>query len=325
MKKNANVNDKKSKPRRKKILIENSIDTSGIMEDIQTPSKEDFEKASKKVEKIKTFIKNPSDEPEYVDIEPDLTVRNLTNGDKSILDDLGITEKQKELENLVNERFLDINFVNDLRYKLNDYLNLEGKAFISKAEESLNTPDEIVNDDKPIFIKLILGNDKERILFKELLLNTERYPIYITIGDYDFFFERFDEDQHPIFSFSKESFTFFFSDNIENFKSYLMKNEVEFGIKYDRKISFDNLNIEILVDENKELDTTIESKVESMDEEPIKEEIKADIMFKRSYKVRLFDKEESFYIVTDNPSDIFNHFTVDKVLSVKLIGKGVCI
>jgi len=305
MKKNANVNDKKSKPRRKKVLVEDCVDTNVI----------------------KTLMKNPPIEEQIKEHnEPDLTVRNLTNGDKSILDDLGITEKQKELENLVNERFLDINFVNDLRYKFNDYLNLEGKAFISKAEESLNTPDEIVNDDKPIFIKLILGNDKERILFKELLLNTERYPIYITIGDYDFFFERFDEDQHPIFSFSKESFTFFFSDNIENFKSYLMKNEVEFGIKYDRKISFDNLNIEMLVDENKELDTTIEPKIdESVNEESIKEEIKADIMFKRSYKVRLFDKEESFYIVTDNPSDIFNHFTVDKVLSVKLIGKGVCI
>ena len=28
-----------------------------------------------------------------------------------------------------------------------------------------------------------------------------------------------------------------------------MKNEVEFGIKYDRKISFDNLNIDELIKE----------------------------------------------------------------------------
>ncbi len=149
------------------------------------------------------------------------------------------------------------------------------------------------------------------------LLTTEKYPILITIGDYDFFFDCFDDEQDPIFSFSKESFSFFFSNDVEKLKAYLQKNKIQFAFKYNN-ISFDDMNIKI-IEKKGNVQEPIKAEVKQ-------KEVKSDsIVMKKAYKIKLANLDESVMIITDNPSEIFSRFTADTVLSVKLIGNGVCI
>jgi len=299
MKKSANVNEKKVKKESTKKII----DTPPV---IDTPSQ------SYKVE------------------DEDRTVRHLSEGDKSILDDLGITEKFQEMQRKAKEDNIsynrkygfDIPFINEMMQNFNQHLNNEGTKFINEAEEALKKED--IDTSLNIHVKLILNNSKERILFKELLMTTDKYPILVTIGDYDFFFENFDDEQDPIFSFSKEAFIFFFSNDIEKLKVYLQKNKIQFAFKYNN-ISFDDLDIKIIekTTESKKDETKQEVPVKDTPKE-IKKEDNSIIIFKKAYKIKSIDLDD-FIVVTDNPADIFNRFGVDSVLSVKLIGNGVCI
>jgi hypothetical protein len=345
MKKNANVNE------------------------IQKPTKEDIKKAFSEVEDIKKRQKNIKPEPVLVSELPkstpkrkkkespkiekrvrpknlgETTIRDLSNGDKSILEDLGILEKQREKERILREEDIkrnkrygfDVPFINEMMTNFNAYLNDEEKKFISQAEESMKQEDK-EDENSNIYIKLIIVNEKERILFKELLLSTDRYPIHINIGDYDFFFECFDKGIDPIFSFDRSSFNIFFSNNIESFKEYVKKNKIEFGIRYDQKIVLDDLKVEIVKketpDKKEEKETVKEEPKNEIKEEPKKEEIKpndvkadtkSEIIIKKAYKIQLLGEEKRLLIITDDPAEIFNRFSTERVLSIKLVGSGVCI
>ena len=328
MRKSANVNEKG--PKQEPINID-SLKTD-------TLKKETKRKTTKKVKITE-------------ETEPDVTVRHLSEGDKSILEDLGIIEKLK-LEHDKNVQYnkkygFDVPFINEMMQNFNTYLNTEGKQFINTAEESLKNSEED-DDSINIHLKLIFTNPKERILFKELLLTTEKYPILVTIGDYDFFFEYFDEDQDPIFSYNKTSFEFFFQSDIGKLKAYLQKNPLQFGFKYNNNVSFDELDIKMLQKEKEqpkqEDDTKYEidilgRKIVKTEEQPKQEEPKLVelpkneikdsgedfVSLKKAYKVKLSNIESSIMVITDNPSEIFTRFTANMVIGVKLIGNGVCI
>ena len=265
----------------------------------------------------------------------DTTIRDLTK-DKSILEDIleqtKSTKKQQQKEENIRynkEYGFDVPFINEMMNNFNIYLNKEGKQFIDTANESLKNSEE---DENPnVFLKLILGNDKERILFKELLMTTERYPIYITIGDYDFFLEYFDEEQDPVFRFNEENFKFFFSNNLNKLTEYLRKSKILFDVKYNKKLTLDGVDIKIVEkkpiskkEDIRETETPKQEKIETPIEEPSKDKYK----LKNSYRVRLVPMLESdgiieVFVVTDNPGEIFNYYSVDTVESIKLIGRGI--
>lgn len=280
--------------------------------------------------------RTPKKEKITEETEPDVTVRHLSDGDKSILEDLGIIEKLK-MEHDKNVQYnkkygFDVPFINEMMQNFNTYLNTEGKQFINTAEESLKNSEED-DDSINIHLKLIFTNLKERVLFKELLLTTEKYPILVTIGDYDFFFEYFDDDQDPIFSYNKTSFEFFFQSDLGKLKAYLQKNPLQFGFKYNSNVSFDELDIKMLQKEQPKQDDTKTEKQPKQEEpkqvELPKNEVKETgedfISLKKAYKVKLSNIESSVIVITNNPSEIFTRFTADMVVSVKLIGNGVCI
>jgi hypothetical protein len=281
--------------------------------------------------------KNPIPEIEEKKI-PEHTVRDISR-EPSILDDLGYFEKrklkEKELEDQRQKDILqnkiygwDEPFINEIMEKFNNRLNEEGKLFTTIAEKSANKEEEEIDTDTHLYLKLVL-EDKERALFKELLLTTTNYPISVSIGDYDFFFENFDDEgKDPIFSFDKISFDFYFSSKIENLKNYLIKNKVKFGFKYSNKITFENLEIEVMskgkakTDKIKE-EIKVETKVEPQKEVVFEKTKEINTDLKRTYKVRLVSKTENFFVVTDNPSDIYNNFSVEDVISIKLVGQGL--
>ena len=228
-------------------------------------------------------------------------------------------EHDKNVE--YNKKYgFDVPFINEMIVNFNKYLSDEGKQFMNEAEESLKKIKE--EDTKTnIHIKLVFNNDKERILFKELIRTTEMYPILITIGDYDFFFDTFDEEQDPIFNFSEEAYSFF-SNDVEKLKTYLLTNKLQFSFKYNN-IFFDDLSIKIV--EKGKNPEPVEKNPEPV-EIPKTEMIKSDsIVLKKAYKIKLANLDECVMVITDNPAEIFSRFTVDMVLSVKLIGNGVCI
>ena len=213
-------------------------------------------------------------------------------------------------------------FINDVMNMFNTRLNEEGKIYTSLTEAALNKEDVIEEDNDPnIMFKLVL-DEKERILFKELLLNTTKYPICINIGDYDFFFEMFDnEGKDPIFSFSKMSFSFFFNNDLEKLKKYLKENKVKFGIK-DRYITFEYLSLEII---GKNIQIVPEEKIKEEEKEIIleKKETPINSEYRNTYKVKTKKKSKDFFVITDNPNEIYNFHGVDNVISIKLIGKGM--
>lgn len=113
MKKSANVNEKKIKLRKPQ-------------------TKEEFFNESKKENTPLTSVKEPDT----------TTVRHLSDGDKSILEDLGIMEKLK-LEHDKNVQYnkkygFDVPFINEMMQNFNQYLNNEGKKFMNDAEEASN-------------------------------------------------------------------------------------------------------------------------------------------------------------------------------------------
>lgn len=296
-----------------------------------------------KKEKPKTSTtKSTTKKTTKKDLE-DVTVRDL-NTEKSVLEDLGLLEKiktfrkkQKEENIRYNKEYgFDIPFINEMMNKFNNYLNTEGKQFIDTANESMK---ESENDDDSmnLYLKLILSNDKERILFKELLMTTEKYPIFVTIGDYDFFFEYFDDEQDPIFSFNKENFAFFFSNDLNKLIDYLRKSKVLFGVKYDKILTLDGVNVKII--EKKKIEPKVESETPKQESTPEpqkqKEKQKEDVLsdgynLKNTYRVRLIPMIESdgiieVFVVTDKPGEIFNYYGVDVVKSIKLIGNGITI
>jgi hypothetical protein len=97
------------------------------------------------------------------EIEPEKTVRDLSNGDKSILEDLGIMKNIREKERLEREKNIRYNkkygfdqpFIDEMMNFFNFYLNSEGKQFIKTAEESLKNSEK-EDDNSNIYIKLIL-------------------------------------------------------------------------------------------------------------------------------------------------------------------------
>lgn len=288
------------------------------------------------VKEKKTKTKSTKKTTKIKELE-DITVRDLTK-DKSILEDLEkiktINRKQKEENIRFNKEYgFDTPFINEIMNDFNSYLNKEGKKYIDTANESLNSEDD-EDDNRNVFLKLILGNDKERILFKELLMTTERYPIYVTIGDYDFFLMYFDEEQDPIFRFNEDNFEFFFSNNINKLTDYIRKSKVQFGVKYDKILILDGIDVKIIEKKKPEppKEEQPETKMEQPKEEPQKEEMKyRDTEYgvlKSTYRVRLVPMLESdgiieVFVVTDNPGEIFNYYSVDTVESIKLIGRGI--
>jgi hypothetical protein len=273
--------------------------------------------------------KNSKTEKVETEKVPEQTIRDFTKGDTSVLEDLKQCEKT-EKERIKSRKWEDIlqnkmygwdePFINDVMNVFNTHLNEEGKIFTSLTEAALNKEDEVIEDnDANILFKLVL-DEKERMLFKELLLNTTKYPICINIGDYDFFFEMFDnEGKDPIFSFSKMSFSFFFNNDIEKLKNYLKANKVKFGVKNDRNITFEYLSLEII---NKNVKIVPEEKIIE-EKEIIVEKTPVNSEYRNTYKVKTKKKSKDFFVITDNPNEIYNFHGVDNVVSIKLIGKGM--
>ena len=260
-------------------------------------------------------------------IEPtDTIVRDLTKEDsifKEIQDKK--TEKKTFTEEDLRETLLNFSFTQDVMSKLSKNWNEEAKEMLDEVKKAEEMDDE--DDKNPnIFIKLTIIDDRDRMLFKELLFGTSerRRPIFVSIGDYDFFFEYFDEDQ-PVFTFNKESFKFFFDNDLNRLIEYIKINKCSFDSRFslssERKIKFDNIIVEILnkvkpdqkVEEKVEEEKVVEEKVEV-------EETQEEIKFKKVYKVKTVDNSILF-ILTDKPGDIFEKFS--GVLSVKVMGFGI--
>jgi len=345
---------------------------------IQTPTNEEFKEAFDKVDEI---IKN---EENKIDPEPvsnrkgwrkvntdnvitgeklrevftekdDTTVRDLTK-EESILSDIKKKEKKTFTDQELREVLLDYSFINDTMSRFNNLINEEAKDFLSKTKkaEEWNEDDEDPNN---LFIKLIINDERDRMLFKEMLLRTseKRRPIYVNFGDYDFFFEYFDNSQ-PVFTFNKKNFNFFFDDDVEKLKNYIKENKCSFGTfsyfssdaDQERKIKLENIVVEILKKIQKPIDkkentkeeiinkySQTEKKEEKQSETPQPEvpvekekekekeiviESNTDKVYK-IYKVKTQNNKEPIFVITDNPGNIYSK--ISDVLSVKIMGNGL--
>jgi hypothetical protein len=256
---------------------------------------------------------------------PEHTIRDLTK-EKSILDEISSQEKCKIME--------DAMWLNNANNTLNLYFVEQSKKFNDTVERMEKDSLEKENKDNILpyeYLKLIIENQNDRIAFKEILLTSKTRPIYITIGDYDFFFEYFDEEQTPIFKFNSDSFLFFFNSSSDALLEYIKKNK----ILYNKKVSFDSLKIELLTKEEtikkeaKEETIKKEAKEETIKkeakEETIKEEAKKkeiEIATKRVYKVKIRNYKK-LLISINNPSEIYERYGIKNILSIKYIGKGI--
>jgi hypothetical protein len=302
--------------------------------EIQKPTGEDFARAFDKVDGINKVVKDFEEKSYIIDEIPiseevinksdDTTVRDLTK-EESILKDL--EQKRKEKKTFTEEEYesaiKDMFFVSDIMSRFNNQINSDAEKFLSATKKAEEWLDE---DNSPnVLVKLILTDEKERMLFKELLLNTseKRRPVYIDIGDYDFFFEYFDEDQ-PVFSFTRKSFDFFFNKDSEKLKEYIKENKCSFGLGFssnERKIRFENISVEILDKNKKPVD---EIKDETVPVDQVNEKKTNDepfeIIYKKIYRVKT-NQNEQLFVITDNPGTIYEK--IPDVLSVKIIGNGV--
>jgi len=218
-------------------------------------------------------------------------------------------------------------------------INEEAKDFLEATKKAEEWEED--EDTPTVFIKLIPSGERDRILFKEMLLSTSerRRPIYIDIGDYDFFFEYFDADHNPIFSFNRKSFMFFFNNDVVKLKEYIKQNKCSFGghtiytLSTERQIKFDDLIVEI-IEKKKKNEKTETVKDDVIKEEVKKEDVKKDMkefddiqkvenfsIIKKVYKVK-FHVIEPLIVTTDNPAKIYEKFG-DSILSVKVIGEGI--
>lgn len=236
----------------------------------------------------------------------------------SVVDDMKKLKSNERIytEKELKERLDNLSFMKDAMKDFNYYVNEEAKKFNNMTKKIQDIIE--VDNDPNMFIKLMPFEEKERVMFKDKLLTSglKKRPIYLTIGDYDFFYEYIDIDNQPVFSFNKKSFNFFFDDNIDNLRYYIGKNKCYFsgvGSRNDRLNKFSNLVVEV-IDRKKKPVKKEEPKVV----EPPKEE---KLIAKKTYKVKFFNSDPLF-VITDNPSIIFQKFN-DEIDSIKVLGCGV--
>jgi len=246
-------------------------------------------------------------------------VRDLTKED-SILKEIQDKKSEKKTftEEDLKETLLNFSFAQDVMNKFNSLINEEANLFLSETKKAEEMEDE--DDKNPnIYIKLTIIDDRDRMLFKELLFGTSerRRPIYVNIGDYDFFFEYFDEEQ-PVFTFNKESFKFFFDNDLNKLKEYVKINKCTFD--FEREIKFDNIIVEIL-NKGKEKVGKVEKKEKEIEIENaiVETPQQEDTKYKKVYKVKTVENT-TLFILTDKPGDIFEK--ISDVLSVKVMGFG---
>lgn len=339
--KNENANVKTQKPTKKEI--KNALNKAKeIKSSFNIPKPEPLENPDELKQKTLDSLKQKLDEIREFrnpikDI-PDTIVRDLTKED-SILKEFEKEKSNKKIftEDDLKETLLNFSFVNDIMSKFNTLINDEAKDFLSKTRN----PDEYFEDDDKnpnLFIKLTIIDDRDRMLFKEMLFGTSerRRPIFVNFGDYDFFFEYFDNDQ-PVFTFSKECFSFFFENDLDKLKEYIKKNKCIFDsrLKYsyisERNIKFDNIIVEIIDKNKKESKKEVVTETEKVTEEPHKDccgtcgesgsEIgssSTSFISKKVYKVKTI-QGQTLFVITDNPGEIFEKLNV---LSLKIIGDG---
>ena len=274
-------------------------------------------------------------------IEPtDTVVRDLTKED-SILKEIQNKKSEKKTftEQDLRETLLNFSFAQDVMSKFNSLINEEAKGMLAETKKAEEIEDDDEDKNPNIFIKLTIIDDRDRMLFKELLFGTSerRRPIFVNIGDYDFFFEYFDDDQ-PVFTFNKESFGFFFNNNLNKLKEYIKINKCSFDSRFslssERKIKFDNIIVEILNNKKKQelqgesSGTSGTSGTQEELQEKVQEKQEMKIKgfwnvppspYKKVYKVKT--EKETLFILTDKPGDIFEK--ISGVSSVKVMGFGI--
>lgn len=227
----------------------NKIAEEVKVKNTQKPTENDIKKATDKVDEIKKKLE--CDETIVKKIEKiDGPFNDYSYFNGSVLHDMRKfkpderTYTSKELK----EKLDNLSFVKDAMKDFNYYINEEFKKFIGMTNDIKEIPE--VDNDPNIFLKMIPFEEKDRVVFKDKLLMSglKKRPIYLTIGDYDFFYEYIDTDNQPVFSFNKKSFNFFFSDNIDNLRDYIRKNKCYFsgiGSRNDRLNKFSNLIAEV--------------------------------------------------------------------------------
>lgn len=240
-------------------------------------------------------------------LDNDDTIVKLLPSEGSISEDL---KKYKPVGKVVTENGFD-SILKDVMNNFNNYINKENEKLIDMTRNQVE-----VDNDPNIFIKLTPSNENERVMFKDRLIMSgeKKRPIHLTIGDYDFFYEYIDVDNQPVFSFNKKYFNSFFSNKIEDLKSYIEKNKCYFsGItRYSDRISkFSQFIVEI-IDKKKKPVKKEEETVKVQDDKSI---------VKKVYKVKFFN-DDPLFILTDNPSNIFQQYN-EKIDSIKVLGCGV--
>jgi len=223
--------------------------------------------------------------------------------------------KEKKTNSENNWRPEDTVFVREAMGKFSDYINDQYKSMVEKTTKYENIKEEDDNDPN-IHLKITPVEERERVLFKDKLLlsGQKRRPIYVTMGDYDFFYEYIDKDDSPIFSFNRKSFDFFFDKNLEKLKKYIQDSACSFGLGVnlglkrlnEKPIKFNNFLVEI-----------VEKKKKEKPSEP-KVELKIN---KKVCKVKFLNNKPIF-ILTEDPGNIFKQYN-NEVLSVKIIGDGI--
>ncbi len=270
-------------------------------------------------------------------------VRDLSS-ENSILEDLKNlkpTSNKIYTEKDLKEKIEDIALLNEAMKNFNFFLNKEAKSFTEQAKKI----EDIEEDEDPnIFLKLAPSDERERRLFKDKLVSSgeKRRPIYINIGDCDLFFEYFDKDDFPVFSFNRQNLIFFFGNDIIKFKEYIESNKCSFGLGIniglhrinEKPIKFDNLMVEVI--EKKKKNNKEEKPIEQPKEEekpinktkidpPLPQEENKNL-HRVICKVKFIDSDPMF-ILTEDPATIFKKFDgssiVSKVKSIKIIGEGI--
>jgi len=264
-------------------------------------------------------------------------VRDLSNNEKSILEDLRNLKPVSDkiyTEKDLKEKIEDIASLNEAMKNFNFFLNKEAESFTSQAKKYEDIEDE---EDPNIFLKLAPSDERERRLFKDKLVSSgeKRRPIYINIGDCDLFFEYFDKEDFPVFSFNRQNLVFFFNNDINKFKEYIESNKCSFGLGIniglhrinEKPIKFDNLMIEIIdkkKKKNKE-EQPVEQPKEKVEEKKVVKETTGNL-HRVICKVKFVDSDPMF-ILTEDPATIFKNFggsnILSKVKSVKIIGDGI--
>jgi hypothetical protein len=263
-----------------------------------------------------------------------IIVRDLSK-DKSILEDLRALKPVKSTDKIyteedMKEKILNTTFAVDVMKKFNFFVNEQAKSFIEQTKKYEDIEEDSVN----IFMKISPSTDRERSIFNEKLLSygEKKRPIYISVGEFDLFFEYFDKDGYPIFSYNRKNLVFFFSNDISKLKTYIESNKCTFGQSSYRKdrFGFDNLLVEIIEKKKKQKIEEKTSKVEEPKKEDVKEEVKEEPKLqeetkhnKKVCKVKFINSNQLF-ILAENPGDIFKEFD-NEVLSVKIVGEGISI